>query len=338
MMITQLLNETQIEQAAAILRRGGLVAMPTETVYGLGADALNGQAVAGIFKAKERPMDNPLIVHVADVQTVKKLTSAFPEKAQMLADAFWPGPLTMVLPKSGIVPDQVSAGLDTVGVRFPSHPVAQALITLAKTPIAAPSANLSGSPSPTTAQHVYQDLYGRIDAVLDGGACTVGVESTVLSLAQDPPRLLRPGGVTLEQMEAVIGNIDVDAAVLHRLARGQKAASPGMKYRHYAPKAKVLLIKADDQKYIDYVNAHAQAYAAALCYEEDIPRLSVKAYPLGKKNDSQAQAKRLFAQLRKIDEDGITVVYARCPVTQGMGMAVYNRLIRAAGFEVKTLA
>lgn len=339
MMKTQLLTEEQINKAAQIIKDGGLVAMPTETVYGLAADALNGNAVAKIFKAKGRPMDNPLIVHIARLHDIERLAACFPEKARLLASSFWPGPLTIVLPKSGLIPDEVSAGLDTVGIRFPAHPLAQALIKESGTPLAAPSANRSGIPSPTTARHVLQDMDGRIEAVLDGGECRVGVESTVITLAGDKPRLLRPGGVTLEQMEAVIGKIDVDDAVLHRLKDGVKAASPGMKYRHYAPKAHVVLIKAADQKYIDYVNNHADERTACMCFEEDVDALCAgKAYPLGEKEDALRQARVLFSTLRQIDDDGMTLVYARCPETDGVGMAVYNRLIRAAGFEVKELA
>lgn len=339
MMETQILTKEQIGVAAQIIRDGGLVAMPTETVYGLAADALNGEAVAKIFRAKGRPMDNPLIVHIAALEDAKRLVSRFPEKARLLAERFWPGPLTMVLPKSELIPDEVSAGLDTVGIRFPAHPLAQSLIRESGTPLAAPSANRSGIPSPTTAQHVLHDMDGRIEAVLDGGECRVGVESTVITLASDRPRLLRPGGVTLEQMEAAIGEIDVDDAVLHRLKDGVKAASPGMKYRHYAPKAHVVLIKADDQKYIDYVNRHADDRTACMCYDEDVAALRAgKTYPLGAKEDTLRQARVLFGTLRQIDDDGMTLVYARCPETDGVGMAVYNRLIRAAGFEVKELA
>lgn len=339
MMKTQILTKEQISVATQIIRDGGLVAMPTETVYGLAADALNGEAVAKIFRAKGRPMDNPLIVHIAALEDAKRLVSRFPETARLLAERFWPGPLTMVLPKSELIPDEVSAGLDTVGIRFPAHPLAQSLIRESGTPLAAPSANRSGIPSPTSAQHVLHDMDGRIEAVLDGGECRVGVESTVITLASDRPRLLRPGGVTLEQMEAVIGAIDVDDAVLHRIKDGVKAASPGMKYRHYAPKARVVLIKADDQKYIDYVNSHADDRTACMCYNEDVAALRAgKTYPLGAKEDTLRQARLLFGTLRQIDDDGMTLVYARCPETDGVGMAVYNRLIRAAGFEVKELA
>ncbi|MGN0551312.1 MAG: L-threonylcarbamoyladenylate synthase [Acutalibacteraceae bacterium] len=336
-METKLLKENEIDKAAQIIINGGLVAMPTETVYGLAANALNGEAVAKIFKAKGRPMDNPLIVHIADFIDIDRLTVKIPAKAYILAETFWPGPLTIILPKSDIIPKEVSAGLDTVAIRFPSHRLARELIRKAGVPLAAPSANLSGSPSPTAALHVYKDLNGKIDAILDGGSCSVGLESTVITFAGEKPRLLRPGGVTLEQMQGVIGEIDVDKAVLSKLEDGAVAASPGMKYKHYAPKARVIIIKADDRKYIEYINGLKQENSAALCYEEDMSFLNIKSYSMGKKDDSAAHAKNLFSQLRKIDEDNIAVVYARCPKASGVDMAVYNRLVRAAGFEVKNL-
>ncbi|MCD8026176.1 MAG: threonylcarbamoyl-AMP synthase [Clostridiales bacterium] len=328
---------SDIEKAAKILRSGGLVGMPTETVYGLAADALNGKAVAKIFKAKGRPADNPLIVHISDFSEIEKyrLVREIPVSARLLADKFWPGPLTIIMKKSGVIPDEVSAGLDTVAIRLPGHPAAQALIKAAQTPLAAPSANLSGSPSPTTAGHVINDLGGKIDAVIDGGACRVGVESTVITLAAGTPRILRPGGVTLEQIQAVLGDVDVDDAVLHKLKDGAAAASPGMKYKHYAPKANVILLKCSDDEYIDYVNKNSENEVAALCCDEDIPFLKVKAFSLGRRSDYPAQAHRLFDELRRIDDDeSICTVYSRLPSSAGVGMAVYNRLIRAAGFEV----
>ena len=289
-MTTQLLNnnENDINIAGKILSDGGLVAIPTETVYGLAADALNGAAVADIFAAKGRPMDNPLIVHIAAFEDISRfsLVCEIPEAAYTLAQAFWPGPLTIIMKKGAAIPDEVSAGLDTVAIRFPSHPVAQAVIRAAKTPLAAPSANLSGSPSPTTAAHVMNDMEGKIEAVLDGGECAVGLESTVITLAAEVPRVLRPGGVTVEQLRAVLGEVEVDDAVLHQLAQGQTAASPGMKYKHYAPKANVILLKCTDDAYIDYVNKNSGSGVAALCCDEDIPLLSgVKTISLGKRND-----------------------------------------------------
>ena len=328
-----MLDPGQIEEAARIIKNGGVVAMPTETVYGLAADALCGSAVAKIFAAKGRPMDNPLIVHIADISQWDELVSDIPEKARLLAKSFWPGPLTMILPKSGKIPDEVSAGLDTVAVRFPSHPVARRLIECSS-PLAAPSANLSGSPSPTNAAHVLADMNGRIDAIIDGGECAVGVESTVISLAADPPRLLRPGGITLEQLREVIGEVVVDSAVLKPLESGAKAASPGMKYKHYSPKAEIVLLDGSESAFVRYVNSHAKKGVAALCYENEIRELDVPVIPIGAENDYAQQANRLFTALREVDERGFELAYAHCPDTEGVGLAVYNRLIRAAGFEV----
>lgn len=330
-------NQNDIQKAAEILQNGGLVGIPTETVYGLAADALNGKAVAKIFEAKGRPMDNPLIVHISDFSEIEKynLVSEIPKPAYKLAESFWPGPLTIIMKKSGRIPDEVSAGLSTVAIRLPSHPVAQAIISKAQTPLAAPSANLSGSPSPTTAQHVMNDLGGRIDAVLDGGSSEVGLESTVITLACEVPRVLRPGGITVEQLRSVLGEVEVDDAVINQLKEGQTAASPGMKYKHYAPKADVVLLKCNDKEYIDYVNSQSNKNVVALCCDEDIELLNVPAYSLGKRNDYTEHAKKLFDMLRKIDDDGISgKVYSRLPSVDGVGLAVYNRLIRAAGFEV----
>lgn len=330
-------NQQDINKAAEILKSGGLVGLPTETVYGLAANALDGKAVAKIFEAKGRPMDNPLIVHIADFSDIEKynLVSEVPQQAYELANAFWPGPLTIIMKKSDIIPNEVSAGLSTVAIRFPSHPLAQKVIKTSGVPLAAPSANLSGSPSPTTAQHVMNDLNGRIDAVLDGGACTVGLESTVITVATEIPRVLRPGGITVEQLSSVLGKVDVDDAVVHKLKDGAVAASPGMKYKHYAPKANVILLNCSDDEYIKYVNNRAADNVAALCCDEDTDLLNVSTYSLGKRNDYTAHAQKLFDLLRKIDDDGIAkTVYSRLPSVDGVGLAVYNRLIRAAGFEV----
>ena len=233
---TLLLDNTDenISKAAEILKNGGLVGLPTETVYGLSANALDGKAVAKIFAAKGRPADNPLIVHIADFSDIERfnLVREIPESVKLLAENFWPGPLTMIMKKSDVIPDEVSAGLDTVAIRFPSHPTAQKIIKAAGLPLAAPSANLSGSPSPTTALHVMSDLNGKIDAVVDGGMSDVGLESTVITLAEKTPRVLRPGGITLEQLRSVLGKVELDNAVLHQLEKGAKVSSPGMKYKH----------------------------------------------------------------------------------------------------------
>lgn len=340
-MNTLLLSNTiaDIKTAAAIIKDGGVVAMPTETVYGLACDALKGECVEKIFKAKGRPMDNPLIVHIADVSDIERfnLVEEFPDKARALAEKFWPGPLTMIMKKSSVIPAQVSAGLDTVAVRLPSHTVARVLIKESGTVLAAPSANKSGSPSPTTAQHVFDDLNGEIDCIIDGGMCAVGVESTVITLVSDTPRLLRPGFITVQQIEEVIGSIDIDDAVLYKLKDEEKASSPGMKYKHYSPKAKVVLVNGSEDAFIAFVNEQFEkdSTVCAICYDEDVRELLCKAIPIGNSDDLQTQAKRLFDALRQVDElYNITTVYAHCPQKDGVGMALYNRLIRAAGFEV----
>ena len=335
-MKTLLLSEEQTEQAAEIIKRGGLVAMPTETVYGLAADAFNGKAVADIFRAKGRPMDNPLIVHISDISQIFGIVREFPEKARLLAEKFWPGPLTIILPKACAVPDEVSAGLDTVAVRFPSNETARKLIS-ASCPLAAPSANLSGSPSPTSAEHVMKDMNGRIDAVIDGGVCDVGVESTVITLAGDVPRILRPGGITAEQIEEVIGSVEIDRAVTEPLEEGQTAASPGMKYKHYSPKAEVILLEGDDESFEKYINDIGDDKSAALCYNGQQERLSCVCIPIGDKGDYTAYAHNLFSALRRADDMGCMRVFAHCPGKDGVGLAVYNRVIRASGFRIISL-
>ena len=332
-------TKENIELVGAALRDGKLVGIPTETVYGLAANALDGEAVKSIFAAKGRPADNPLIVHISDMSQIERfhLVREIPDSAKKLMSAYWPGPLTIIM-KKGDVPDEVTAGLDTVAVRFPSHPVTQRIITAAQRPLAAPSANTSGKPSPTTAAHVLHDMNGRIPYIVDGGACEVGVESTVITVAGEKPVLLRPGGVTPSQLESVVDKIEIAGAVLNRLAENETAASPGMKYKHYAPGAHIVLIRSSDDAYIHYVNEHSGSGTAALCYDEDVSLLNTPAYPYGKKGDYDSQSNRLFEVLRRIDDDEVKTVYGRCPETTGKAMAVYNRLIRAAGFEVIELA
>ncbi|HIY28579.1 MAG TPA: threonylcarbamoyl-AMP synthase [Firmicutes bacterium] len=327
-------NPQDIARAGEILRKGGLVGIPTETVYGLAADALNGEAVKKIFQAKGRPMDNPLIVHISHIEQLQDLVAEIPESARELARRWWPGPLTMIFPKSARIPDEVSAGLPTVAVRFPAHPAARAVIDAAGTPLAAPSGNRSGRPSPTTAAHMLVDMDGRIDAIVDGGPCQVGVESTVITLATDPPRLLRPGGITLEQLREALGRVDMDEAVLNPLKEGEKAASPGMKYKHYAPKAHVIIVDGPYEAYCRFVNRHKGPGVAAMCYNGDEKALEVPAVCYGGREDYAEQARELFDALRELDEMGAQTVFARCPEPRGVGLAVYNRLIRAAGFEV----
>lgn len=339
-MNTQVLkpDEKSLALAGELLKNGELVGMPTETVYGLAANALNGEAVENIFKAKGRPMDNPLIVHIADISQVEDLVSCFSEKAKALAKAFWPGALTIIMPCSKNVPSQVTAGLNTVAVRFPSHKTALEIIKSAGVPLAAPSANLSGSPSPTTAQHVYNDLNGRIPLIIDGGESNVGLESTVITVATEIPTLLRPGGITVEQLEDVIGKINIDKGVTQMLDVNAVVASPGMKYKHYSPKAHIVILKGSKAEYINYINNCKDNSTGALCYNSDILELNVPYVSLGDETDYIGQAHNLFSALRQLDEMGLKTVYAHCPSTEGVGLAVYNRLIRSAGFEVIELA
>ena len=325
-------NTAGIAEAAQLLKDGFPVGIPTETVYGLAADALNPQAVADVFAAKGRPMDNPLIVHIGDINDWAPLVTHIPDNALKLADAYWPGPLTMILPAAECIPKEVTGGLNTVAVRFPAHPIAQAVILQSGCPLAAPSANRSGSPSPTNAQRVWEDMEGRIPAIVDGGNCEVGVESTVVDLCHTPPRLLRPGGVTPKMLEDVVGPIEIDPAVTKELEAGAVAASPGMKYKHYAPRAEVHIIKGNATSYAKYVNSHKGDDVYALCFEED--SVEIPAVTYGRRDDSLSQARELFDALRKLDELGATTVYAACPDTGGVGLAVYNRLLRAAAFRV----
>lgn len=325
-------DSDMLSAVGAILRDGGIVGIPTETVYGLAANAFDGGAVAKIFKAKGRPQDNPLIVHISDISQLDSVVSDVPPSAYALAEKFWPGPLSIIMPKGDRIPDEVSCGLDTVAVRMPSHPAARDIISYAGVPLAAPSANLSGSPSPTTAQHVIDDMWGRADAIVDGGMCDVGVESTVVSLVGKKPRLLRPGGVSLEQLKSVLGDVEVDSAVLAELEPGQKAASPGMKYKHYSPKARVIIIKGSFDNYKRFVRG--KKGCAALCFDGEGDKLDIPFIEIGREHDSIAQAHLIFDALRKLDEMGVQTAYARCPDSDGVGLAVINRLLRAAAFTV----
>ena len=333
-MNTKRLTSNDIDIAADIIKNGGLVAIPTETVYGLAANALDGKAVSKIFKAKGRPMDNPLIVHVSCIEEIDKLVSEIPPQAKKLANTFWPGPLTIILKRSNIIPAEVSAGLDTVAIRLPNNDVTRKLIKIAGVPLAAPSANTSGSPSPTSANHVLHDLDGKIDAILDAGDCRVGLESTVITLTSPVPTLLRPGGITVEELRNVLGNVEIDKAVIDKIDSLETVSSPGMKYKHYSPKTKIIIVDGDNESFIKYVNSCSSDKVAALCYIDDQPKLNVKTVTFGKMNDYNMQASELFSALRKIDDLNVNIVYARCPKKSGVGLAVYNRLIRAAGFEV----
>lgn len=339
-MKTQVLpvNEESIALAAKLLTQGELVVLPTETVYGIAADARNGEAVHKIFEAKGRPQDNPLIVHIFGMEMLHGIVSEVPERAIKLAKAFWPGPLTMVMPRGPEVSDVTCAGLDTVGVRMPSHPVVQAVIQASGVAFAAPSANLSGKPSPTNAQDTLADMDGRLPLILDGGESMVGVESTVVSVIGEHPMLLRPGYITKEQMESVLGEeVLVSPAILEKLKEGEVARSPGMKYKHYAPKAQVTILRGSFEAYQRYVADHAQEGVWALCFDGEGEKLPVPAIEYGRNHDGATQAHHLFTALRDLDRHGAQVVYARCPEQDGVSMAVYNRLIRAAAFRVVTL-
>ncbi len=340
-MNTQLLPATSdaLDLAARLLSEGQLVAFPTETVYGLGANALNPKAVLGIFQAKGRPADNPLIVHIYDRRQLDALCEVS-ETAIRLMDAFWPGPLTLILPRKEAVPDAVTAGLDTVAVRMPSHPVALALLRACKLPIAAPSANRSGKPSPTTAQHVLTDMDGRIPLILDGGESDVGLESTVLALNGARPCILRPGGVTQEMLEHVIGPVDVAGSVLRPLEKGEKALSPGMMYRHYSPDGQVTLIEGPEEAVVAALrklHAHATAEghnACVMCFTEHVEALRDCApHDIGSRADAGEVAHHLFDTLRRLDAEGMDVIFSEVMPPEGVGLAVMNRLGRAAAFR-----
>lgn len=336
-MDTQLVKGTteNILLAAELLKRGEIVAIPTETVYGIAADASDGSAVKKIFLAKGRPQDNPLIVHIADFAMLYRVAAQVPQRAERLAGAFWPGPLTMILPRGEFPCDETCASLSSVGVRFPAHKTAQAVIRAAGVPLAAPSANLSGKPSPTNAADVYADMKGRLPLVLDGGECDAGVESTVVSLLGEKVTLLRPGFVTKEEMEEVLGEEVVLArAVTERLQTGEKVLSPGMKYKHYAPDAELVLVKGGMPAFIRYVEKRKADGTWCLCFEREEGGMPCPALSYGKEGDGAAQAHAVFARLRELDRLGARTVFVRCPADTGVSLAVYNRLLRAAAFRV----
>jgi len=336
-METKRLSQQDIQTAADLLRAGGLVGIPTETVYGLGANGLDPAAVGRIFQAKGRPQDNPLILHIPGADWLERYCRDIPAAAYELARRFWPGPLTMVLRRRDNVPDQVTAGLDTVGMRCPAHPLCRAVIQAADVPVAAPSGNTSGRPSPTTAAHMLEDMDGRIDAILDGGPCSVGVESTIVDLTCTPPRLLRPGGITLEQLRAALGEVAVDPAVTRLMGAGERPRAPGMKYRHYAPKAPVTVVTGAPERSAAYIAAHAGPGDGVICFEEFLPMYAGGARPvmsLGPAGDKGEQARRGFDALRAFDHTAVSAIWAQCPDSGGIGLAVTNRLNKAAGFHI----
>ncbi|MFA4647515.1 L-threonylcarbamoyladenylate synthase [Pyrococcus kukulkanii] len=327
------IDEKKLRVAAKLIREGKLVAFPTETVYGLGADALNETAVRRIFEAKGRPADNPLIIHIADFSQVHELAREVPEEAEMLAKKFWPGPLTIVLPRKDVVPKVTTGGLDTVAIRMPAHEIALKLIKLSGRPIAAPSANISGRPSPTSAEHVIDDFYGKIECIIDGGETKIGVESTVIDLTEWPPVLLRPGGLPLEEIEKVIGEVRVHPAVYGKKVNLAKA--PGMKYRHYAPSAEVIVVEGPREKVEEKIGELVEEFRrrgkrvgviGSGRYNAD------EFFFLG--STVEDIARNLFKALRYMDKAGVDVVLAEGVEERGLGLAVMNRLRKAAGYKV----
>ena len=336
-METKLLGTSRrdIIEAASLLKAGEVVAVPTETVYGLAANAFDEAAVRKIFSAKMRPCDNPLIVHISSLDMLKMAAISLPRTAIACADAFWPGPLTMVLPKRREIPYVTSGGLETVGIRFPSDRICQSIISECGFPLAAPSANLSGSPSPTNAKRVYEDMNGRISAIVDGGESMVGLESTVISFEGDSVRILRPGRISYDDLLAVAKRVIIDSGVTQKVDSDKPAASPGMKYRHYAPKARVILIESDLEAFRSYVQKNRTEGSYCLLFSdgeaiEGMPYLTYGA-------DGETQAHLLFERLRQFDELGAATIFARCPSQDGVGLAVYNRILRSSGFNIVKL-
>lgn len=336
-------EEEILRQAGEIIKGGGLVAFPTETVYGLGGDGLNRESSRKIYAAKGRPSDNPLIIHICRLEDIRFIVQDFPVTARRAAEAFWPGPLTMILPKSDRVPRETTGGLDTVAVRFPSHPVARKLIDYGGGFVAAPSANRSGRPSPTVAKYVIEDMEGRIDMILDGGEDEIGLESTVVDMTVTPPQILRPGFITREMLERVLGEIDTDITIIEPDSP-QMPKAPGMKYRHYAPRGELIIVEGAPQKVIDYVNKAAAADSAAGektgviatrdfmdSYCADVVKC------VGSREEEEGIARKLFAVLRELDDEGVTRIYSESFDSQGLGQAIMNRLLRAAGHRVVRL-
>lgn len=340
--IVRIIDKTEysaeLREAAEIIKRGGLVVFPTETVYGLGGNGLLADAARDIYSAKGRPSDNPLIIHIAKASDAEKY--AFTSDIYYrLAQAFMPGPLTVIMPKRDCIPTSVTGGLDTVAVRCPSHPIAHALIVEAGVPIAAPSANISGRPSPTSAQYVIEDMNGRVDMIIDGGECEIGLESTIVKIDGDSLTLLRPGGITYDALCCVCDDVKIAPAVLEKLADNEKPLSPGMKYRHYAPNADFILLDGDGSDVLEFMKKEqCECGCAILCYDEEAqylnPRLTIS---IGSRDDLATQAKRLFTALREADKLGGCKIYAHLPPLEGLGLALYNRMIRAAAHTIKKI-
>ncbi len=333
-------REDGIRRAGQILLSGGLVAFPTETVYGLGANALDADAAAKIYQAKGRPSDNPLIVHIADWDAIGRITESLPPQARQLSDSFWPGPLTMILRKSPAVPYETTGGLDTVAVRMPSHEIAQALIRAGGGYVAAPSANTSGRPSPTTAQHVAEDLDGAIDMIIDGGEVPIGIESTIVDLTEDVPTILRPGYISREMLSQVIGPVQMDQGLASE-DESVRPKAPGMKYRHYAPKAQLYIVEGSRQRVIEKINAmtvqeqEAGRNAGVIATDETVGCYAHAAVrSIGSRNDESSIAQHLYAILREFDHLDVSVIYSESFETPQMGPAIMNRLMKAAGHQV----
>ena len=334
-------TEEELIEAAAILKKGGLVAFPTETVYGLGADALNEEAARKIYAAKGRPSDNPLIAHVAKKEDIEPLVREIPEAGKKLMDAFWPGPLTLIFPKSGRVPKGTTGGLDTVAVRMPSDPVARRLIELAGTPVAAPSANTSGRPSPTTAEHVRQDMDGRIEMIVDGGPVGIGVESTIVDVTGEIPMVLRPGAITMEMLKKCVGAVEIDPAILGPVSQDFKPKAPGMKYRHYAPKADLTIVSGETEDVVRAINRLAAERESEglsvgiLCTDETralYPRGVVRS--MGVRARQETIAHNLYAVLREFDDLNADVIYSESFEGGELSQAIMNRLCKAAGYHM----
>jgi len=335
------IDKTGIRYAAEVLRSGGLVAFPTETVYGLGANALNETAVKNIFVAKGRPSDNPLIVHIADKRDVNKLVTYIPECAHILMQEFWPGPITLIMEKSNLIPLSVTAGLNTVGIRMPSNAVAYELIKESGVPVAAPSANTSGRPSPTNASHVIEDLYGRVDVIIDAGNCSVGVESTVLDTTSSPPVIFRPGGITFEQLEKVLGRVSLDPAILTERKGDFVPKSPGMKYKHYSPKGQVIIIEGALHDVVSKINELIDEYSSKglrvgvmATNQTSSGYQGAEVISLGDRENAAEIAANLFKVMREFDEKETDIILAESVSSSGIGLAIMNRLSKAAGYNI----
>lgn len=326
-----------IEEFGKMLREGKTVIFPTETVYGLGANALDEDAAAKIYTAKGRPSDNPLLVHVSDISEVDNLVENVDEKAKLLMEKFWPGPLTILFKKKSVIPDRTSGGLDTVAIRMPSDEVARRIIKAATVPIAAPSANISGKPSPTKAEHIIEDMKGRVDAILIGGECNFGVESTIVDLSGDYPLVLRPGCVTLEMLREVLGKVEIDPSLMNK-DDNIKAKAPGMKYKHYSPDAQVYIVSGDDSSRISKINelidenSKKGLKTGVLCMSKNLDSYKAKTFDLG--NNYEEAAHNLFDELIKLDKEGIDIAYAESFEEKGVGVAIMNRLKKSAGYRI----